>query len=527
MAITFAQIHGFSDLSDTIFEADNPAFGDMVQAIAENSEFAYTHLEIFQGMYVNGDTVPLPLSPIDGYQYSIDECLFLWNPDISTNQQTGWIQSGSGSLFFCEWNVDQTTGDVFSLEWYRNNGSGGSRTQTNDGQIRVYTICQRQRTSIILTDSPTWNSIASGDMAVDEPFTQNLAQHLNDNAKFAGIATEVFYCGEFFNGQTVPLSALISPYDSYAYSYTEANFIACWRWTTDGTQTMVVQPPEDFGQLGPFYSAISSSGAVSVSVTTNDNDGNVTFPTDYGRVAVFAFCRRSGTPGSLATSTSLAEFALTKFGSGKDLRASDVQQLDANIREAVLTPEFFGPTVYNNHDTIPAPTSPIDGYTYARSELQYIWCWSSTSNWTPNARLPVFYGSIDYSTGEIFLNCWRLGSHYSDDHDNGQATIITVGRRGMAAIATVAGTTTSPPSDVTTSTLGSGVNVSIVNIPPTTRGDFTLAHGLGAAPSLVTIGPMNNGLIRFQASPNPPWDDTNVYLNASSDGITGILGVVA
>jgi hypothetical protein len=454
MAVTFSQIHGFSDLPDTLFEADNPAFGDMVQAVAENGEFAFVHLEVFEGIYVDGDTVPLPTSPIDGYEYSRDELLYVWNPELSTNQSTGWIQSGSGSLFFCAWNVDQSTGLVNSLEWYRNNGSGGSRTQTNDGQIRVYTVAQRQRSSIILASTPSWNSISSGDMAIDEPFTQDLAQHLNDNAKFAAIATEVFYCGEFYNGQTVGLGTMVSPYDGYAYGYSEAKFIACWKWTTDGTQTTVVQPPENYGQMGPFFVSVSGSGAVSCSVNTNDNDGNVTFPSNYGRVAVFAFCRRSGTPGSLATSTSISEFALTTFASDKTLRAGNVQQMDANNREAVLTPEFFGPTVYNNGDTVPVPTSPVDGYTYSRGELEYVWTWAGTKNVTPNGgRLPVFYGSVNASTGAVTLKTWRLASHYVDDHDDGQATVIVVARRGLVTPTAITGTVTSSPSDITTSTL--------------------------------------------------------------------------
>lgn len=64
-----------------------------------------------------------------------------------------------------------------------------------------------------------------------------------------------------------------------------------------------------------------------------------------------------------------------------------------------------------------------------------------------------------------------------------------------------------------------------VAIPSTTRGDFTIAHGLSGVPNNVDVKMTSNGLIRFQPSPSPPWDATNVYLNASDDGLTGLLVV--
>jgi hypothetical protein len=453
VSIIFDNIHGFSDLSDDLFLADVPAFGDMVQGIAENSEFAFENVEIFQAIYVHGDTVAIPISPIDGYQYAREELLYLWNPELSTSQATGWLPSGSGSLFFAAWNVDQATGAVYSLEWYRNNGSGGSRTQTNDGQIRVYTIAQRQRSSIFLSDGPpTYSAIGGGAIATDQPFNQTLAQGLNRNAKFATVNHEVFYCGEFHNGQTVPLSAIISPYDGYTYGYSEAKFQLCWRWTTDGTASAVTQPPEVYGQLGPFIGSVSSVGVVALDVKTNDNDGNVTFPTNYGRVAVFAFCTRSGTPSISPAATSLAELDFGTFVPDGTLRASKLLQVKHNIEESVLTPEFFGPTAYANGETIPTPTSAKDSYAYTRDELTYVWCWSDTTNFPTNGgRLPVFYGAIDQTTGIVTLATWRLASHYVDDHNElARINVIIVARRTAVVTADSLGAPPAPPTDATT-----------------------------------------------------------------------------
>lgn len=92
-----------------------------------------------------------------------------------------------------------------------------------------------------------------------------------------------------------------------------------------------------------------------------------------------------------------------------------------------------------------------------------------------------------------------------------------------------AGTTDTPTYNTSTHAWGchqiTRAAALYVAIPSTTRGDFTIAHGLGAVPNNVDVKMVSNGLIRFQPSPSPPWDATNVYLNASDDGLTGLLVV--
>jgi hypothetical protein len=461
MPLTLSEIPGFADLADLALTAESPSFGLLLQKMSLNAAFGMTRLEFFQGMYANGDTVPQPISGVDGYVFQRSELLYLWNPDLSTNKDSGWIQTGSGSLFFCNWFVDQGTGAVFSLEWYRNNGSGGSRTETNDGQIRVVTVGFRQRQNIIVATSPTYTALSTGDIATDKPWKEGLAQALNHDAKLACLNHEVFYCGEFTNGQTIARgvgSTLVSAADGYQYAYAECKFLPCYRWTTDGAA--LGPPPEIYGQMGPFRCSVSAVGVVTTQVVTNDNDGNVTFPTNYGRVAVFAFCTRSTTPATLTLANAFAEIPSVNFVPGHALRASSVLQLKKNIEESLLTPEFFGPTVYADNATIPVPTSAVDGYVYSRSELIYIWSWTDTLNISPNGgRLPVFYGSVNQTTGFVDLYVWRLGSHY-DDLDNSlcRITVITVGRRGGWPASPLVSTATAP-SDATTSTLPPGADV--------------------------------------------------------------------
>jgi len=63
-------------------------------------------------------------------------------------------------------------------------------------------------------------------------------------------------------------------------------------------------------------------------------------------------------------------------------------------------------------------------------------------------------------------------------------------------------------------------------IPFTTTapGDFTLAHNLGIVPSTVIFEFTSGGSVWFQ---NPRFDSENLYLVASSPGVTGVAIVYA
>jgi hypothetical protein len=451
--LTLDVIPGYTDLSNDALVAGVPAFGIHVEAISANAAFAKVRTEIFHGLYFHGDTVPTPVSPIDGYAYSRSECLYFYNIALSTNKDSGWIQVGSGSLWFTNWFVDQNTGQVTSLEWYRNTGSGGTRTQTNDGQIIVYTIAQRQRTSLIMSSSPVFSGVSTVDIATDKPWSQALAQSLNGDAKLAVCGHEIFYCGEYVDGNQVPLSTLISPSDGHPYSYAETKFMGFWRWTSASSAPALTQPPETLAFLGPFAWNIDSTGHVQLFMERMDNDGNDTAVHDYGRIGVMAFCTRAAVPTSSSLANQFSEVDEGRFVPGSTLRASDVLQIKRNIDEALLTPEFFdcadlGFTDFTTGSVVPLPVSPVDGYTYSRDELTYVWAWNAVrpAVLTGQVRIPVFYGGVDQSTGAVNLACWRLTDHYLDDDNNDcHIKMVVIGRRSGHPKSTIPVTTNPPP----------------------------------------------------------------------------------
>lgn len=441
-------IPGFSDLPDSVLQTDDPAFALHVGEIAFNATFGMVRCETFACTYKHGDTVPLPTSCWDGYQYSREELTYIWAVQSSCDPSTNWI-SGPDALWFMNWNVVQTTGEVFCEEWYERSSTADSRlaAKSNDGLLMIFTIAQRQKTNMIMGTAASYTAISESTIATDKPYTQDLAQHLNQNAKFSCVNSEVFYLGEYTNAQTVKLP--ISPVDGYVYSAAECQFQHAWRWTAaSGTY---VQPPGNLEQAAPFQASINGSGVVSISVSFSTSGGeNVTTPGGYGRIAAFAFCTRSTTPSSGTLANAFTELGLDFFAPGRTVRASEVLTIKRNIDEAILSPEFFGPTDYHDAATVTLPVSPVDGYIYSRSEVQYIWSWSDVKNNSggTHVRLPLFLGSIDPASGVVKLRCWRLppGGPYVDDSNvNALVRVVVMATRqaihpGLTLVATDATT---------------------------------------------------------------------------------------
>jgi hypothetical protein len=85
MTISFTTQPGFADLPNTALAPENVSLGVHVARIASNAGFGISRLEVFIGNYANGETVPLPVSLIDGYQYSLDELTFIWGIQTSVD----------------------------------------------------------------------------------------------------------------------------------------------------------------------------------------------------------------------------------------------------------------------------------------------------------------------------------------------------------------------------------------------------------------------------------------------------------
>lgn len=430
--IALSTVPGFADLPDATLSANRFSLGVHLQRIYANASFGLVRLEVFNGIYKHGDTVALPTSLVDGYTYSPSELIYMWVPQNTANQATGWASFREPwTMWYGIWNVDQTSGLVSSEIGYRgNNDHKDNQATTNDGVVQVFTIAQRQKTGLTLSAAPTFTKHLDTDFFTDRALNTGLLVDMNRASKFATVNTEIMYMGEFFNGQTVPQP--VSPIDGRVYAYAECLFQTSWRWTadTDGSNNPI-KPAINKGQLQDWSASVTPSGGIRISNTAVNYELNGQHTGTTGKVAVFAFCTRPAGTTFASVQTSFAELPDSIFASGSTCRASNVQQINKNINQAICTPEFFGPTNYSNGNNIALPTSPLDGYTYARSELTYIWDWANTGP-AANAtgRLSLVHGSIDGS-GNVTVSDYRLNSGASAAalvHE-GTMRVIVVGKR--------------------------------------------------------------------------------------------------
>jgi hypothetical protein len=279
---------GYSDQPDSALAEQKFSLGLALAKIASNAAFGMVRMEFFKGIYVAGDTVPLPISEVDGYVYEQDEVNYTWGIYSSANSQTGWI-TGPDSLWYAAWNVDQNTGVVSSEEWYRKSGGLGHGV-SNDGFLYVVTVAVRQRSTLNAASSPSWGFLDPSLIKTDTPQSTSLMRILNGNAKWSSLAQESIYMGEFYGGQTVPLP--VSAVDGYVYTKEEVTWAKSWRWTTVGTS--YTQPAgEPYEQLASLKASITSAGVVTCKVGYSESGGqNYHEDATYGRLSVLALCSR-------------------------------------------------------------------------------------------------------------------------------------------------------------------------------------------------------------------------------------------
>lgn len=155
--LTFSAIPGFFDIADSVLAGGQPLTDDAILKISHNAKFAAVRTEILSmGFFQPGDTIPTPVSPVDGYQYSRAECMFL--PILASGrspaagfvsgQQTFPVLSstepGQGSLTIVPYQLDinEGTGQLTCQTYWSTSGA------ESQGLVKVYAIATRSSVNL-------------------------------------------------------------------------------------------------------------------------------------------------------------------------------------------------------------------------------------------------------------------------------------------------------------------------------------------------------------------------------------------
>jgi hypothetical protein len=147
-----SEVPGFFDLADSSIAGGQPLTDYVLAKISHNSKFVAVRCEvIYMGFYGPGDTVSPPVSPVDGYDYSYQECLFIPILYSSRSPAAGYVpgqatppalannDSGQGNLIVCPYQLDvnDANGRVTMQTYWSQSGA------ENQGTAKVMAICQR------------------------------------------------------------------------------------------------------------------------------------------------------------------------------------------------------------------------------------------------------------------------------------------------------------------------------------------------------------------------------------------------
>ncbi len=159
--LTFASIPGFFDLADSAIVGGQPLTDDAIGKISHNAKFGAVRCELFyMGFFRNGDIIPVPTSPVDGYVYQRSELLFFLIHASTLSPGAGFVPgqalfpglanpAGQGTIvatpyvmFYVPSTGPPPQGLVTLQNFYSISGA------VNEGTVAVYGIGQRSSVQI-------------------------------------------------------------------------------------------------------------------------------------------------------------------------------------------------------------------------------------------------------------------------------------------------------------------------------------------------------------------------------------------
>lgn len=278
--IQFAAQPQFVDVPDSSFAVDQPAFAATMLQLAHNAKFACVRREVWCGLYSHGQTFPLPISSIDGYQYSYPEITFWWSRHLSGAPPNN-KPSGAGDIL--QW-VDSVSADGLvscDLQYYID---GGQDTPTHDGELMVWAFCQRNA-ALKLSAIPAFDDVIDSQLAGSSAALASVLEQLNKNIRFAVVRKE-FFVGTYGNGAVIP--APVSPVDGYTYQPRELIYVPSLTATLNGGGSR-----DGGGCIHDFSCSVNPATGVVSSAVNYYVNGGAYGPSNDGQVLVLTIGVRS------------------------------------------------------------------------------------------------------------------------------------------------------------------------------------------------------------------------------------------
>lgn len=466
--LTLETVPGFANLPDAAFEAEKPASGVNLIKVSENAAFGLVRTEFFVGIYKHGDQVPLPVSERDGYAYSREELIYSWGLYSTFNPSSGWI-TGPDSLWYAAWLVNQADGKVYSVEWYRRSSNANPNgTQSNDGQLMVFTIGQRLSKFAVPAVAGSFPSLpdtaqVSGS-AISDSNILRLSSDLVSKRRYT-LSRLTLKSASVANGFDCTAAALVKtqPDSDTVVEVVPITFNGGSRIHTAALDETVVTDPIPM-KLDPgfdYYYVIAcdniygmggaSRAAGNITATGHPGGGlpsysfvqgdwtNGTPPA--GAVGIFTNFNQSYPVWGMFAALEFSEadteapgqfnvIDAAHFYQDRPLNTTLAKQLNQNSKYSIFNTEVIYMGEFVDGDTIPNPVSPADGtvYDYSQCKFQHSWRWTtygSTFKTGPDGLPTIVQPALDLgqldrlnalvtdSTGDVAIDVQYYPAHGS------------------------------------------------------------------------------------------------------------------
>jgi hypothetical protein len=174
----------------------------------------------------NGQSLPYPTSPVDGYAYSSNDTVIYLPFWKATGQvQAGTqitlgpsVQNGATRIQRLQKSVTSGVASCAVTYWNGSNQVVGNNGTQNDGLLGIMAVCFRATAAYPATAS-SYFEFSGGEFAPGQPVTDTNLQNLNGNINFARLTPEGFLSTSL--GNTAMVNAPTSSVDSYAYNRAE------------------------------------------------------------------------------------------------------------------------------------------------------------------------------------------------------------------------------------------------------------------------------------------------------------------
>ncbi len=487
--LQLAQVPGFLPQPSSALVAGVGINGLTLSRIQMNADFAATRMEVFYSEIEDGDSLALPQSLTDGYQYSASEIIPYWEYRSTVKDITGIPLADGGLLILNSW-IDPYSLSVANAVEYM--VQGGKTTPTTDGKLACWAIGQRGRGLLAGPGyTPSYSYLANSAFASSPALTQALLQQWNDSAMAGASRLEAFTdtgAGTAWQaGQTVAAAYVVKPtiYHANGCSYTALingttgdvepgwptqisslfwDGSVLWSCTARGFQNgqtfalptswdghaytagefvgglcswiSTGQPnntgPSGNGRLQRLQKSIGSARVVSTTCTywdgNNQTVGNNSGagPND-GLVHVVAFFQRA-VAAQPSTPPPYNVMSGQEFMSGSTVTSALLDDLNENINNAIARPTAFLETAIASASAPALPTDPVTLYAYERSECFNLYGLDDTGAIASGVdkALRLFQTTLDPASGLATLRVDYNQSGGQVTSANGSLDVVTL-----------------------------------------------------------------------------------------------------